>query len=58
MTLQEEIVFDEYFRCYAIGRKYVHIMRYDPRRPHHERYVQDARADRPGDATSASTPTR
>src|SRR5215470_888706 len=41
MTLQEEIVFDEYFRCYAIGRKYVHIMRYDPRRPHHERYVKE-----------------
>ena len=40
MTLQEEIVFDEYFRCYAIGRKHVHIMRYDPRRPHHERYVK------------------
>ena len=35
MTLQEEIVFEEYFRCYAIGRKYVHIMRYDPRQPHH-----------------------
>jgi hypothetical protein len=42
MTLQEEIVFDEYFRCYAIGRKHVHVMRYDPRRPHHERYVKDA----------------
>ncbi len=41
MTLQEEIVFEEYFRCYAIGRKYVHIMPYDPRRPHHERYVKD-----------------
>ena len=41
MTLQEEIVFDQYFRCYAIGRKYVHIMQYDPRRPHHERYVRD-----------------
>jgi hypothetical protein len=40
MTLQEEIVFEEYFRCYAIGRKYVHIMRYDPREPHHARYVQ------------------
>jgi glutathione synthase/RimK-type ligase-like ATP-grasp enzyme len=40
MTLQEEIVFDEYFRCYAIGRKYVHIMRYDPRQPHQDRYVQ------------------
>ncbi len=41
MTLQEEIVFDEYFRCYAIGRRQVHVMRYDPRRPHHERYVQN-----------------
>jgi hypothetical protein len=42
MTLQEEIVFDQYFRCYAIGRKHVHLMRYDPRSPHHERYVQNA----------------
>jgi hypothetical protein len=41
MTLQEEIVFEEYFRCYAIGRKYVRIMRYDPRQPHHDRYVKD-----------------
>jgi glutathione synthase/RimK-type ligase-like ATP-grasp enzyme len=40
MTLQEEIVFEEYFRCYAIGRKHVRIMRYDPRQPHHGRYVQ------------------
>jgi glutathione synthase/RimK-type ligase-like ATP-grasp enzyme len=42
MTLQEEIVFDEYFRCYAIGRKHVHVMRYDPRQPHAHRYVQEA----------------
>jgi hypothetical protein len=42
MTLQEEIVFDDYFRCYAIGRKYVHIMQYDPRQPHANRYVQNA----------------
>ncbi len=41
MTLQEEIVFEEYFRCYAIGRRHVHVMRYDPRRPHHERYVRN-----------------
>ncbi len=41
MTLQEEIDFQEYFRCYVIGRKEVHIMRYDPRQPHHARYVQD-----------------
>ena len=42
MTLQEEIVFEEYFRCYAIGRREVHVMRYDPRQPHHGRYVQNA----------------
>ncbi len=43
MTLQEEIVFEEYFRCYVIGQKYVHVMRYDPREPHHNRYVASAR---------------
>jgi glutathione synthase/RimK-type ligase-like ATP-grasp enzyme len=42
MTLQEEIVFTEYFRCYAIGRKSVHIMRYDPRKEHANRYVQSS----------------
>ena len=40
MTLQEEIVFTEYFRCYVIGRKHVHVMRYDPREPHANRYVK------------------
>src|SRR5215475_9320718 len=43
MTLQEEIVFDQYFRCYAIGRKHVHIMPYDPRQPHVHRYVKDGK---------------
>lgn len=38
MLLQEEIVFEEYYRCYCIGRKYVHIMPYEPRNPHHLRY--------------------
>ena len=42
MTLQQSIEFDDYFRCYVIGQKYVHVMRYDPRRPHAERYVLDA----------------
>ncbi|HUQ91269.1 MAG TPA: hypothetical protein VM120_06290 [Bryobacteraceae bacterium] len=42
MTLQEGIEFDDYFRCYVVNRKKVHIMRYDPRRPHAERYVKDA----------------
>lgn len=44
MLLQEEIRFDYYFRCYCIGRKYVHIMPYEPRNPHHLRYVVDNQA--------------
>ena len=38
MLLQEEIVFKEYYRCYCIGGKHVHIMPYEPRNPHHLRY--------------------
>ena len=38
MLLQEEIVFEEYYRCYCIGGKHVHIMPYEPRNPHHLRY--------------------
>ena len=41
MMLQEEIQFTEYFRCYCLGQKYVHIMQYEPRNPHHLRYVKD-----------------
>lgn len=39
MLLQEEITFDHYFRCYCIGGNQVKIMRYEPRNPHHLRYV-------------------
>ncbi|RMF03806.1 MAG: hypothetical protein D6772_01620 [Bacteroidetes bacterium] len=39
MMLQEEIKFDSYFRCYGIGGKYVRIMDYEPRNPHHLRYA-------------------
>jgi glutathione synthase/RimK-type ligase-like ATP-grasp enzyme len=38
MLLQEEIIFDEYYRCYCIGGKHVRIMPYEPRNPHHLRY--------------------
>lgn len=38
MMLQEEIVFEDYFRCYCLGRKDVRIMQYEPRNPHHLRY--------------------
>ncbi len=41
MMVQEEIVFTEYFRCYCVGMKEVHIMQYEPRNPHHLRYVID-----------------
>lgn len=39
MMLQEEIIFEEYFRCYCLGRKYVRVMQYEPRNPHHLRYA-------------------
>lgn len=39
MMLQEEIKFEEYYRCYCIGGKHVRIMPYEPRNPHHLRYA-------------------
>ncbi|MBI3260685.1 MAG: hypothetical protein HYZ54_14595 [Ignavibacteriae bacterium] len=39
MTLQSAVDFTEYYRCYVIGKKYIHIMPYEPRNPHHLRYV-------------------
>jgi hypothetical protein len=42
MMLQEEITFDHYFRCYCIDRKDVLVMPYEPRNPHHLRYVSNA----------------
>jgi len=42
MTLQRGVNFKEYFRCYVVGQEKVHIMQYDPRAPHHERYVKNA----------------
>ena len=39
MTLQKAVNFKEYFRCYVIGQEKVHIMPYDPRQPHADRYV-------------------
>ena len=46
MMLQEEIIFDEYYRCYCIGGKDVRIMPYEPRNPHHLRYVADFKPDK------------
>ncbi len=41
MTLQSAVEFDEYFRCYVVGQEKVRVMKYDPRQPHHLRYVKD-----------------
>ncbi len=41
MMLQEEIVFEDYYRVYCLGQKYVHIMPYEPRNAFHERYVTE-----------------
>ncbi len=41
MMLQEEIVFDDYYRVYCLGQKYVHIMPYEPRNEFHLRYVTE-----------------
>ena len=41
MMYQKAVDFNEYFRCYVVGQKKVHIMPYDPRRPHAERYIQN-----------------
>ncbi len=46
MLLQEAIEFDGYFRCYCLGGKYVRIMDYEPRNPHHLRYVADHKASK------------
>ena len=47
MTLQSAVEFEEYFRCYVVGREKVRIMKYDPRQPHHLRYVKDRAEDSP-----------
>ena len=41
MMLQEEVQFTDYYRCYCLGQKYVHIMKYDPKQPYHQQYVKN-----------------
>jgi len=41
MMYQKAVEFTDYYRCYVVAQKKVHIMPYDPRRPHAERYVQN-----------------
>jgi len=40
MTLQHGVEFEDYYRCYVVGQEKVHMMKYDPKAPHHERYVK------------------
>ncbi len=47
MTLQSAVEFDEYFRCYVVGQEKVQVMKYDPKQPHHLRYLKDSRASSP-----------
>ncbi len=46
MMLQEEVVFDMYFRCYSIDQRHVKVMNYGPRHPYHLRYQTDWQAPR------------
>ena len=48
MTLQRGVEFKEYFRCYVVGQEKVRVMMYDPRAPHHERYVKNPEKIEPG----------
>lgn len=45
MLLQEEIKFEEYYRCYCVGQTHVHIISYEPRHPCHLRYETDFKPD-------------
>jgi hypothetical protein len=45
MILQEFIDWQDYVRCICIGRRHVLPIRYDPRRPFHERYRIDEPLD-------------
>ena len=38
MMLQEEVVFEQYYRCYCIDQRHVRVMPYEPRNPFHLRY--------------------
>ncbi len=47
MMLQENIDFDAYFRCYYLGGDRVRVMPYEPRNPHHLRYIDKPAIDDP-----------
>jgi glutathione synthase/RimK-type ligase-like ATP-grasp enzyme len=44
MLLQESIEYEEFYRCYVIGKKYVNIMNYNPEMPRHQRFSNKPKA--------------
>ncbi len=42
MVLQECIDYDNYFRCFTIGKKHTKITDYNPTKPHHLRYTSNS----------------
>ena len=40
MIYQKAVEYTEYFRCFVVAQKKVHIMHYDPRQPHAARYLK------------------
>jgi len=46
MIVQERILYDNYCRCWVIGREHVRIAGYDHHMPRHERYRSDHRLSR------------
>ena len=44
MMLQEEVKFEQYYRCYCIDQRNVRIMPYEPRNPFHLRYAANFHA--------------
>lgn len=58
MILEESIEFDEYYRCFVIGKQEVLIIRYDPLKPLHLRYSKEEVEIEPGLAEKLETTCR
>ncbi len=45
MKLQEEIIYEEYYRCFCVGTKHIRVCSYNPANPHETRYSVDYKPD-------------
>ena len=54
MMYQQAVEYTEYFRCFVVGQKKVHIMHYDPRQPHAARYLKPPAPGRRASGSSSS----